>query len=69
MVTFANTLPGEDNKSWDLFLTYSKISELYPLILMSPKKDLFVLLVLGFTQLGDKINEQKKLMELENQYK
>lgn len=34
--------------------------ELYPLILMSPKKDLCVLFALGFTQLGDKINEQQQ---------
>lgn len=69
MVTFALLLFLVRNMNPEIFLSPILKLELCPLILMSPKKDLFVLFVSGFTQLGDKKNEQKKLMELEKQYK
>lgn len=53
----------------EIFFSLILNLELCPLILMSPRKDLFVHFVLEFTQLGDKKDEQKKLVELEKQYK
>lgn len=46
-------------KNPEIFFSPILKGELHPLIPMGLEKDLFVLFVLGFTQLDDKENEQK----------